>query len=109
VTDDELFLLTFDELDERLQLDERQLDALALALPLRKLLVEGTIVAKAANPRRLKVTYRISDVSPPDRGDWHPNETLYPDDEVGVIELDRQAFLHRADLAMYKAKRDKAA
>jgi hypothetical protein len=101
VTDDELFLVTVDELDERLQLRERQLDALSLALPLRKLLVEGTIVANVANPRRLRIRYRISGVSPPEEGDWEPNETLYPGDEGEDAELDRKAFLHRPVMVVF--------
>jgi hypothetical protein len=49
-------------------------------------------------PRRFKVIYRINDLSPPLRGDWHPNEMIYPDPAWGPwspVELNRQGLLHR--------------
>jgi hypothetical protein len=93
VTDDELFLLTISDLHERLQLKERQMDALNLALPLRKMLVEGSVVANVANPRRVKVRYRVSDESAPTTGDWYPDDALLPGNGAGR-EVDRQGFLH---------------
>jgi hypothetical protein len=46
MTDDGLFLITVEGLEEHLALANGQLDALGSALPLRKLVTEGTMVAE---------------------------------------------------------------
>jgi hypothetical protein len=78
VTDDELFLITVKELECHLALEKRQLDALGLALPIRKVITEGTIVGRVSKPRRLNVIYQINDLSPPLEGDWHPKRNDLP-------------------------------
>ena len=98
MTHEELFLVTVEELEQHLALAKRQLDALGLALPLRKLIAEGSIVGRVSKPRRVKVIYQVNDLSPPLQVDWYPNEMIYPDPAWGAwspVVLDRQGLLHR--------------
>ena len=96
MTADELFLITIEELERLLELKAQQVDAIALSAALRKLVIEGGIVAGAANPRKEKIEYEISDGGrPPANGDWAPGIALDPDVGVGSSTIvDRQGLLH---------------
>jgi hypothetical protein len=67
MTADELFLLTFEDLEERVALGRGEYDALMSAWLLRKLLLdEQPLVHRANRSRRLKVKFRMYDEQPPE-------------------------------------------
>ena len=62
MTADELFLLTFEDLEERVTLGRGEYDALMSAWLLRKLLLdEQPLVHRANRSRRLKLKFRMYD------------------------------------------------
>jgi hypothetical protein len=103
VTIDELFVLTLEDLERRVQLGRGEYDALMTALLLRKLLLDGApLVHQVNRARRLKLTFRMRDETPePGLLGWGPGESLWPNSNYGqsaVVDLNLSQFLSRPTL-----------
>jgi hypothetical protein len=107
VTVDELFLLTLEDLEERVRLGRGEYDALMSAWLLRKLLLDGDrLVHRANRSRRLKLRFRMSDEQPsPGIQGWGPGYSLWPDPAVPpqcpIVELTLKQFLARPTLVAF--------
>ena len=78
MTADELFLLTFEDLEERVALGRGEYDALMSAWLLRKLLLdEQPLVHRANRSRRLKLKFRMYDDRPPEASKDGDRETFF--------------------------------
>jgi hypothetical protein len=107
MTADELFLLTFEDLEERVALGRGEYDALMSAWLLRKLLLdEQPLVHRANRSRRLKLKFRMCDDQPPAGIEgWGPGHFLWPDPENQsgrpIVELTLDQFLSRPTLVAF--------
>jgi hypothetical protein len=107
MTADELFLLTFEDLEERVALGRGEYDALISAWLLRKLLLdEQPFVHRANRSRRLKLKFRMYDDQPPEGIEgWGPGYFLWPDPENQsgrpTVELTLDQFLSRPTLVAF--------
>jgi hypothetical protein len=107
MTAEELFLLTFDDLEERVALGRGEYDALMSAWLLRKLLLdEQPLVHRANRSRRLKLKFRMYDDQPPEGIEgWGPGYFLWPDpkNQSGrpIVELTLDQFLSRPTLVAF--------
>jgi hypothetical protein len=107
MTADELFLLTFEDLEDRVALGRGEYDALISAWLLRKLLLdEQPLVHRANRSRRLKLKFRMYDDQPPEGIEgWGPGYFLWPDPENQsgrpIVELTLDQFLSRPTLVAF--------
>jgi hypothetical protein len=107
MTADELFLLAFEDLEERVALERGEYDALISAWLLRKLLLdEQPLVHRANRSRRLKLKFRMYDDQPPEGIEgWGPGYFLWPHPEnqsgQPIVELTLDQFLSRPTLVAF--------
>ena len=107
MTADELFLLTFEDLEERVTLGRGEYYALMSAWLLRKLLLdEQPLVHRANRSRRFKLKFLMYDDQPPEGIEgWGPGYFLWPDpkNQSGrpIVELTLDQFLSRPTLVAF--------
>jgi hypothetical protein len=99
---DELFLLTLEDLEQRVQLGRGEYDALMSALLLRKVLLDDHPLLHQVNrSRQLRVRFRLRDLTPPEGSQniWSPGESLSPDvqapSSAATVDLTLDQFLAR--------------
>ncbi len=97
MTLDELFLLTTDDLQERVGLGRGEYDALMSAWLIRKLIVDSpSLLSRVNRSRRVKLVFRVNGIQPPPTiSGWSPGEFLDPvaASATTVVELTLARFL----------------
>ena len=103
MTLDELFLLTEEDLEGRVELGRGEYDALMSAWLIRKLIIDSpSLLTRVNATRREKLVFRVTDIQPGSTViGWSPGEFLAPGPDADVastVELNLKQFLAHTTL-----------
>lgn len=103
MTLDELFVLTMEDLDGRVELGRGEYDALMSAWLIRKLIIDSpSLLTRVNATRRVKLVFRVNDIQPGSTViGWSPGEFLAPGpdaDAASTVELNLKQFVAHTTL-----------